>query len=45
MDTAAVSTAGTSRSLVDPLANIRERLAKRTGFDYRPELADPKKLI
>ncbi len=29
----------------DPLANVRERLAKRPGFDYRPELADPKKLI
>jgi hypothetical protein len=29
----------------DPLANVRERLGKRTGFDYRPELADPKKLI
>ena len=29
----------------DPLANVRERLKKRPGFDYRPELADPKKLI
>lgn len=29
----------------DPLANIRERQGKRTGFDYRPELADPKQLI
>jgi hypothetical protein len=29
----------------DPLANVRERLGKRTGFDYRPELADPKKLL
>lgn len=29
----------------DPLANIRERQGKRSGFDYRPELADPKQLI
>jgi len=29
----------------DPLANVRNRLGKRPGFDYRPELADPKKLI
>jgi hypothetical protein len=29
----------------DPLANIRERQKKRPGFDYRPELADPKELI
>jgi hypothetical protein len=29
----------------DPLANVRERQAKRPGFDYRPELADPKDLI
>jgi hypothetical protein len=29
----------------DPLANVRESEAKRPGFDYRPELADPKKLI
>ena len=29
----------------DPLANIRERQKKRPGFDYRPELADPKALI
>ena len=29
----------------DPLANVRARLGKRTGFDYRPELADPKELI
>jgi hypothetical protein len=29
----------------DPLANVRERQKKRTGFDYRPELADPKELI
>jgi hypothetical protein len=31
--------------LPDPLANIRESEAKRPLFDYRPELADPKKLI
>jgi hypothetical protein len=29
----------------DPLANVRERQNKRPGFDYRPELADPKELI
>ena len=29
----------------DPLANMRERQKRRTGFDYRPELADPKELI
>ena len=29
----------------DPLANVRERQKKRSGFDYRPELADPKELI
>lgn len=29
----------------DPLANVRERQKKRPGFDYRPELADPKQLI
>jgi hypothetical protein len=29
----------------DPLANIRDRQGKRSGFDYRPELADPKQLI
>ena len=29
----------------DPLANVRERQKKRRGFDYRPELADPKELI
>ncbi len=29
----------------DPLANVRERQRKRSGFDYRPELADPKALI
>jgi hypothetical protein len=29
----------------DPLANLREGEKKRDWFDYRPELADPKKLI
>jgi hypothetical protein len=29
----------------DPLVNVRERQKKRPGFDYRPELADPKELI
>jgi hypothetical protein len=29
----------------DPLANVRERQKKPSGFDYRPELADPKALI
>ena len=29
----------------DPLANVRARQGKRTGFDYRPETADPKDLI
>ncbi|MBV8810998.1 MAG: hypothetical protein JO033_20200 [Acidobacteriaceae bacterium] len=29
----------------DPLANVRERQRKRSGFDYRPELADPNDLI
>lgn len=29
----------------DPLANYRSSEAKRHVFDYRPELADPKKLI
>lgn len=29
----------------DPLANIRERQGKRTGFDYQPYLGDPKDLI
>jgi hypothetical protein len=31
--------------LRDALANVRERQKKRPGFDYRPELADPKELI
>jgi hypothetical protein len=29
----------------DPLANIREAERKRVVFDYRPESADPDKLI
>jgi hypothetical protein len=29
----------------DPLGNVRDRAKKRPGFDYRPELADPKELI
>ena len=40
--------APSSRSTVsirDPLANLREGEKKRDSFDYRPELADPKKLI
>jgi len=32
-------------SVRDPLANIRESEANRQVFDYRPELADPDKLI
>jgi len=32
-------------SVRDPLANIRKSAKKRDWFDYRPELADPKKLI
>jgi hypothetical protein len=28
-----------------PLANVQKRQKKSTGFDYRPELADPKDLI
>jgi len=33
------------RQSTDPLANVRERHRQRSAFDYRPELADPKKLI
>ena len=29
----------------DPLENVRKSQAKRPAFDYRPELADPDKLI
>lgn len=35
---------GTRRS-ADPLANVRESGANNRPFDYRPELADPTKLI
>ena len=35
----------TPRQSTDPLANVRERQGKRSAFDYRPELADPKQLI
>jgi len=34
-----------SVNLRDPFANIREAERKRVVFDYRPELADPDKLI
>jgi hypothetical protein len=34
-----------TRHSVDPLANVRESGAKNRPFDYRPELADPTKLI
>lgn len=30
---------------VDPLANLRKSESNRQLFDYRPELADPEKLI
>jgi hypothetical protein len=30
---------------IDPLANVKQRQAKRPAFDYRPELADAKDLI
>jgi hypothetical protein len=29
----------------NPLANVRSRQGRRSAFDYRPELADPNKLI
>lgn len=35
----------TAKQSADPLANVRERQRKRSAFDYRPELADPKELI
>jgi len=39
-------TAGTgTRHAADPLANVRESGANIRSFDYRPELADPTKLI
>lgn len=36
---------GEQERSADPLANVRKSQAKRPGFDYRPELADPDKLI
>lgn len=42
---AAVPSQANPKGPRDPLANIRERLNKRPAFDYRPELADPKRLI
>jgi len=33
------------RHSTDPPANVRERQLRRSAFDYRPELADPKELI
>ena len=42
---AATESAQRSKNSFDPLANIRDRQGKRSGFDYRPELADPKQLI
>jgi hypothetical protein len=30
---------------LDRLTNLRDRQGRRPAFDYRPELADPKKLI
>lgn len=41
----AQTTRRTGKEPSDPLANVRERLGKRLGFDYRPELADSKDLI
>jgi len=34
-----------TRHSADPLANVRESGANNRPFDYRPELADPTKLI
>jgi hypothetical protein len=39
------STGSGTRHSADPLANVRERGANNRPFDYRPELADPTKLI
>ena len=36
---------GSDHSLHDPLANLRKSQTKSPAFDYRPELADPDKLI
>lgn len=34
-----------AKKSLDPLTNVRNRQGRRSAFDYRPELADPKKLI
>ncbi len=39
------NTKGAEERSPDPLANMRTSQAKRPAFDYRPELADPDKLI
>jgi len=44
-DAAPVASGAKTAKPSDPLANVRDRLGKRSGFDYRPELADPKELI
>jgi hypothetical protein len=44
-DSAAVPVQENPKASRDPLANVRERQEKRSRFDYRPELADPKELI
>ena|SRR5690349_9270054 len=33
------------KKMPNPLANVRVRQGRRSAFDYRPELADPQKLI
>ncbi len=33
------------RNRLDPLTNLRKSQSERPAFDYRPELADPDKLI
>jgi hypothetical protein len=43
--TQTLANAGERPAARDPLANVRERQAKRPAFDYRPELADSKDLI
>ena len=39
------TTGSGTRHSADPLANVRESGANNRPFDYRPELADPTKLI
>jgi hypothetical protein len=39
------NTSVSDQSPRDPLANLRKSEANRPAFDYRPELADPDKLI